>query len=189
MTGTLGIGADLTTFSDDELDEAVGCVAGYKTIRGTVQDGRMDRLDNPSANDYRIVQYTAPDQAAVFVFLPASRIGRRGTRVRLRSLVPDALPVPRQLDRSGEVRGVLDGARDRRVASGRLRLGVDRAHPRECRGRVVTTVECAALLVDLDGTLVDSGTPSPERGPGSPSRSVDHLRRSWRCVTGSVPPR
>ena len=89
MTGTLGIGADLTTFSDDELDEAVGYVAGYKTIRGTVQDGRMDRLDNPSANDYRIVQYTRPDQVVVFVFLPASRIGRRGTRLRLRGLEPE----------------------------------------------------------------------------------------------------
>jgi alpha-galactosidase len=90
MCGTLGIGADLSTFDEEQLAEAAALVAEYKAIRGTVQDGRLDRLDNPSGNDYRIVQYTRDEQAVVFVFLPASRIGRQGTRVRLRGLAPDA---------------------------------------------------------------------------------------------------
>ncbi|MFN8124960.1 MAG: alpha-galactosidase [Candidatus Nanopelagicales bacterium] len=90
MCGTLGIGADLSTFSEDDLALAARHVAEYVTIRDTVQNGRSDRLDNPSPNDYRIVQYTRPEQAVVFVFLPSSRIGRRGTRVRLRGLDPAA---------------------------------------------------------------------------------------------------
>lgn len=90
MMGTLGIGADLTKLSDDELGQAAKLVAKYCEIRATVQDGDFHRLDDPSANDYRLLEYSAPDQAVVFAFLPASLLGRRGTQVRLRGLDPDA---------------------------------------------------------------------------------------------------
>lgn len=90
MMGTLGIGADLTKLAEDELKQAAKLVAKYQEIRATVQDGDFHRLDNPSPNDYRLFQYSAADQAVLFVFLPASLIGRHGTRAQLRGLDPDA---------------------------------------------------------------------------------------------------
>lgn len=90
MMGSLGIGADLTKFTDDDMATSTRLVAQYKELRATIQNGRFDRLDNPSPNDYRLFQYTDDIRAVVFVFLPSSRIGRRGTRVRLRGLQPDA---------------------------------------------------------------------------------------------------
>lgn len=90
MMGSLGIGADLTEFSDAELEESAELVSQYKTLRDTIQEGDFHRLDNPSANPYQLFQYSRPEQSVLFVFLPASRIGRRGTRARLRGLDPDA---------------------------------------------------------------------------------------------------
>ncbi len=90
MMGSLGIGADLTTFTDPELDEAAALVAQYKQLRHTIQEGDFHRLQNPSPNPYQLYQYCRPDQSVLFVFLPSSTIGRRGTRARLRGLDPDA---------------------------------------------------------------------------------------------------
>lgn len=90
MTGSLGIGADVTTWTRQERDQAAALVAQYQAIRATVQHGDLHRLDNPSSNDYWLLQYAAPEQSVVFAFLPASRVGRQETRVRLRGLDPGA---------------------------------------------------------------------------------------------------
>ncbi|MFD7987509.1 alpha-galactosidase [Kitasatospora indigofera] len=44
MTGALGIGGDLTAWSEDELARAAELVARYKRIRPVVQHGRLYRL-------------------------------------------------------------------------------------------------------------------------------------------------
>ncbi len=90
MMGTLGIGADLSHFSDEDLETSTQLVAQYKDVRETIQNGDFHRLSNPSPNDYRLFQYSRPEQSVLFAFLPSSRIGRRGTRARLRGLDPDA---------------------------------------------------------------------------------------------------
>jgi alpha-galactosidase len=90
MMGSLGIGADLTTFSEEELAQCEALVEQYKQIRPVVQDGDWYRLDNPSPNDYQAHQYVHDGSAVLFLFLPFSRIGRRGTRLRMRGLDPAA---------------------------------------------------------------------------------------------------
>ncbi len=90
MMGSLGIGADLTRFSEEELSQCAELVDQYKQLRPTIQDGDFHRLSNPSPNAYQLFQYSRPEQSVLFVFLPASRIGRRGTRARLRGLDPTA---------------------------------------------------------------------------------------------------
>ena len=44
MAGVLGIGADLGRWSPAELDEARALVEQYKTVRSTIQHGRLYRL-------------------------------------------------------------------------------------------------------------------------------------------------
>lgn len=90
MMGSLGIGADLTTFSESDITESAELVETYKKVRPTIQEGDFHRLANPSPNPYQMFQYRSADQSVLFVFLPSSRIGRRGTRARLRDLDPDA---------------------------------------------------------------------------------------------------
>lgn len=90
MLGSLGIGADLSAMNDAELAELASYVRQYKEWRPVIQEGDLHRLDNPSPNDYRLIQYCLPERSLLFAFLPASRIGRRGTRVRLRGLDPES---------------------------------------------------------------------------------------------------
>ena len=88
MTGSLGIGCNLTTMSDENLRAAATFVQQYKQLRPLMH--RWHRLENPSSNDYRLVQYSSPAGAVLFAFLPASRLGHTSTTVRLRGLEPTA---------------------------------------------------------------------------------------------------
>ena len=90
MMGSLGVGADLSSMTETELAELGVYIDQYKTWRPVIQEGALHRLDNPSPNAYQLYQFSVPERSLVFVFLPASRIGRRGTRVRLRGLEPDS---------------------------------------------------------------------------------------------------
>ncbi|MFI6318071.1 alpha-galactosidase [Nonomuraea sp. NPDC050556] len=83
MAGVLGVGGDLTEWTEDELREAAGHIAAYKEVRETVQHGRLHRLD-------RAVQYSLGDQVVVLAYdrdTPSAR------RVRLAGLDPDAVYV------------------------------------------------------------------------------------------------
>ncbi len=88
MTGTLGVGCDLTEMSDEELELSAEFVRQYKELRPLMQ--RWHRLENPSSNDYRLFQYSSGAGAVLFAFLPASRLGHTATTVRLRGLDPAA---------------------------------------------------------------------------------------------------
>jgi alpha-galactosidase len=89
MTGTLGIGCDLTAMSAEDLALSAKLVAQYKELRPLMQ--YLHRLENPSGNDYRLVQYSATQGAVLFAFLPSSRLGHTATTVRLRGLDPEAM--------------------------------------------------------------------------------------------------
>ena len=88
MLGSLGIGCDLTAMTPEELKKSAALVAQYKELRPLMQD--FHRLENPSGNDYRLFQYSAPEGAVLFAFLPASRLGHEPTTVRLKGLDPQA---------------------------------------------------------------------------------------------------
>lgn len=63
----------------------------YKNIREIVQEDDFFRLENTSANDYHLFEYTKEDQALLFVFLPQTKIGHRPVRVKLRNFDEKAI--------------------------------------------------------------------------------------------------
>jgi alpha-galactosidase len=92
MAGALGIGGDLTRWSEEELREGAALVAEYKKVRHLVQHGRLDRLSPPSEDGVSVVQYTAADasQTLLLVWRRVPRHGAPRLPVRLRGLTPAA---------------------------------------------------------------------------------------------------
>jgi alpha-galactosidase len=92
MAGALGIGGDLTHWSEEELREGAALVAEYKSVRHLVQHGRLDRLSPPAEDAEAVLQYTAADGAETLL-LGYRRVSRHGSPkvpVRLRGLTPAA---------------------------------------------------------------------------------------------------
>ncbi len=96
MTGVLGIGADITKWSDADRESAKSKIALYKKIRPIVQQGTYYSLVSPFETDRSAVQYVADDKSAAVVFcynlagyLPGSQYADRGSSVlKLRGLDP-----------------------------------------------------------------------------------------------------
>lgn len=82
MTGVLGIGGDVTAWSDDELAYARTQIALYKDIRPVVQHGKLYR------SGQGVTQYVSADgeRAVVFVFAPTRHFGRAHPPVLLSGL-------------------------------------------------------------------------------------------------------
>ncbi|MFD9792720.1 alpha-galactosidase [Streptomyces sp. NPDC059070] len=89
MAGVLGIGGDLTRWSEAELAEARDWVALYKEIREVVQLGAQYRLRAPSGG-LSAVQYVRGGESVVLAHLQAQHHGERPPPVRLRGLDPAA---------------------------------------------------------------------------------------------------
>ncbi|MFJ2189027.1 alpha-galactosidase [Kitasatospora sp. NPDC087861] len=90
MAGALGLGADLTAWSEEELDEAAAFVARYKEIRPLVQHGRQHRLTGPGG--VTAVHYASQDGAehAVLAWRPTTRFGHQPPGLALPALDPAA---------------------------------------------------------------------------------------------------
>lgn len=86
MAGALGIGGNLTTWSEEEIDEAAALVAEYKEVRPLVQRGVAHRLQ--TSDGVAGVHYAAPDDSehAVLVWRPTMRFAREPAPVRLPAL-------------------------------------------------------------------------------------------------------
>ncbi|MEV5969636.1 alpha-galactosidase [Streptomyces sp. NPDC051921] len=86
MAGALGLGGDLTSWSEDELAEAADLVAQYKRIRPLVQRGVQHRLTPPGP--LTAVHYAAPDgsEHALLAWRPGTRFGHGPAPVRLPAL-------------------------------------------------------------------------------------------------------
>ena len=89
MMGSLGIGCNILKFTPEEVALAQKMIAQYKEIRPIIQEGAFYRLDNPSADQYFLYEYLKGDKGVLFAFLPQSKVGHRGTTVRLRGLEED----------------------------------------------------------------------------------------------------
>ncbi|MGP4011801.1 alpha-galactosidase [Streptomyces sp. 4N124] len=89
MAGVLGVGGDLTEWTDDELAEARNWVGLYKEIRPLVQRGDVYRL-RPPQGGLSAVQYVLGDETVVLAWLEAQRYGEPVPVVRLRGLDPTA---------------------------------------------------------------------------------------------------
>ncbi|MFD3373613.1 MULTISPECIES: alpha-galactosidase [unclassified Streptomyces] len=89
MAGVLGVGGDLTRWSDEELAEARTWVELYKEIRPVVQGGDLYRLRAPEGG-LSAVQYTRDGEVVVLAWLQAQHYGEPVAPVRLRGLDPAA---------------------------------------------------------------------------------------------------
>ena len=92
MMGVLGMGADLTQWSEANLDKAAEYIALYKEIRDTVQFGQLYRLRSPRESALSATQFVSADggESVVFAFLSASVFGDFRTMLRLEGLDADA---------------------------------------------------------------------------------------------------
>ncbi|MFD8210241.1 alpha-galactosidase [Streptomyces sp. NPDC059695] len=91
MAGALGLGGDLTSWSEDELDETAALVTAYKAIRPLVQHGHQHRV-SPADGPVTAVHYAAPDDGehVLLTWRPTTRFGHRPDPVRLPALDPGA---------------------------------------------------------------------------------------------------
>jgi alpha-galactosidase len=89
MAGVLGVGGDLTEWSEEELAEARTWVDLYKEIRPVVQYGALYRLREPRGG-LSAVQYVHGEETVVLMWLEAQRYGERPPALRLRGLDPAA---------------------------------------------------------------------------------------------------
>jgi alpha-galactosidase len=92
MAGALGIGGDLSRWTEPEMAEAAELIAAYKLIRPVVQHGRLYRLASVRTDDYGAHQYVADDGREVVVLAwwgPSSSGGGRPA-LRLAALDPCA---------------------------------------------------------------------------------------------------
>lgn len=92
MQGALGIGANLSKFSDADLALSAKLTAFYKTVRTTVQQGKLYRLASPIGHDASQVEYVSQDgsQTVLLAFQHSQRLLMPYPPVRLRGLLPDA---------------------------------------------------------------------------------------------------
>ncbi|MEV6587323.1 alpha-galactosidase [Streptomyces acidicola] len=87
MAGVLGVGGDLTKWSEGELVEAREWVELYKEIRPVVQRGDLYRL-RPPAGGLSAVQYVLGDEVVVLAWLQAQHHGEPPVPLRLQGLDP-----------------------------------------------------------------------------------------------------
>ena len=88
MMGSLGIGNNLNKWTNADFAMATRMIAYYKTIRATVQQGRLYRLLSPRAGELTANQYASEDgkQSVLFAFLRSQQYGRPAPTIRLRGL-------------------------------------------------------------------------------------------------------
>ncbi|MFM9692914.1 alpha-galactosidase [Streptomyces europaeiscabiei] len=87
MAGVLGVGGDLTEWTEEELAEAGSWVGLYKEIRPVVQRGDLYRL-RPPTGGLSAVQYVHGDEVVVLAWLQAQQYGEPPAPLRLRGLDP-----------------------------------------------------------------------------------------------------
>ncbi|QFR01489.1 alpha-galactosidase [Streptomyces phaeolivaceus] len=87
MAGVLGVGGDLTEWTEEELAEARGWIERYKEIRPVVQRGDLYRL-RPPTGGLSAVQYVHGDEVVVLAWLQAQHYGEPPAPLRLRGLDP-----------------------------------------------------------------------------------------------------
>ena len=93
MQGSLGVGANLDKWADDDFATATTMITAYKQIRETVQHGALYRLISPQTNSEQSATESAAEdqhQAVLFAFLHSSQKGYPFPRLFLKGLNADA---------------------------------------------------------------------------------------------------
>jgi len=89
MAGALGVGGDLTAWTEDELKEAAELIATYKRIREAVQHGTAYRLRG--GGTLTAVEYAHGDQHVVLAWCPSRAYGHEPGPLPLTAVEPGAL--------------------------------------------------------------------------------------------------
>jgi alpha-galactosidase len=91
MQGSLGVGANLNHWKQEDFSTAKDLIAAYTGVRETVQHGSLYRLVAPrDGSEVSVTESVSLDkkQAALFSFLHSSQMGYPFPRVFLRGLDP-----------------------------------------------------------------------------------------------------
>jgi alpha-galactosidase len=67
MMGAMGVGADLTRYTEEELQEAKDFIGFYKGIREVIQNGELYRLRRPSEDGWTVNQYLDSSKKTIVV--------------------------------------------------------------------------------------------------------------------------
>lgn len=88
MMGVLGIGGNLTKWSEGDMEVAKQEVSIYKRIRPIVHEGELYRLLSPREGDITAVEYTARDAKEAVLFVFTQRLRAPPLPIRLAGLDP-----------------------------------------------------------------------------------------------------
>jgi alpha-galactosidase len=93
MMGSLGIGVDLTKWSEREMEEARALVEKYMEFRDVIQQGDQYRLLSPRAGNTTAVQYVSRDRSksVLFVLRSAHQFPDPVPTIYLRGLKPGSI--------------------------------------------------------------------------------------------------
>ena len=100
MQGSLGIGSNLNKMSPEDTALSAKMIAYYKSVRDTVQEGKLYRLFSPMEGDLTANQYVSEDgkQAVLYAFLRSQQYGRPAPPIYLKGLDPAAVYRLRRID-------------------------------------------------------------------------------------------
>jgi alpha-galactosidase len=94
MQGSLGIGANILHWNNEEMATAKRLIAAYHQIQPTIVQGNLYRLISPRENSsFSATESVSQDrkQAAVFAFIHATQEGRGFPLLKLQGLDPQAI--------------------------------------------------------------------------------------------------
>ena len=93
MQGSLGIGANITKWSDQETATAKRLIAAYHEVQPTIVQGNLYRLISPrNGSQFSATQTVNSDksQSVVFAFIHSTQEGHKFPRLKLEGLDPAA---------------------------------------------------------------------------------------------------
>jgi len=93
MQGSLGIGANIAKWTDEETATAKRLIAAYHQVQPTIVQGDLYRLISPrNGSEFSATQTVNRDksQSVVFLFIHSTQEGRGFPRLRLKGLDPAA---------------------------------------------------------------------------------------------------
>ncbi|HMG86079.1 MAG TPA: alpha-galactosidase [Terracidiphilus sp.] len=93
MQGSLGIGANITNWNDEEMATAKRLIAAYHQVQATIVQGDLYRLISPrNGSEFSATQTVNRDkgQSVVFAFIHSTQEGRGFPRLKLEGLDPKA---------------------------------------------------------------------------------------------------
>jgi len=90
MQGALGVGGNLNRWSNADIETAALLKAFYKSIRTTVEHGKLYRLERPGQSESSQVQYVAENgsQSVLFAYPRSQHYGIEQPLIRARGLNP-----------------------------------------------------------------------------------------------------